>query len=84
VATPFGAADSSSPITSEGKPRRALLHGRVRGSAVICAGELGADHADIGMLTVVKDGQRLLPGLPGLRRLAGGAAGVAEVGEGER
>ena len=33
------------------------------------------------MLQVLKDGQRLLPGLPGLRQLAGGVAGVAEVGE---
>ena len=33
------------------------------------------------MLQVVEDGQRLLPGLPGLGQFAGGVAGVAEVGE---
>ena len=36
------------------------------------------------MLEVLEDGERLLPGLPGLRQLAGGAMGVAEVGEGLR
>ena len=35
-----------------------------------------------GWSQLVEDGQRLLPGLPGLRELAGGLAGVAEVGEG--
>lgn len=34
------------------------------------------------MLQVLEDGQRLLPGLPGLGQLAGSVAGVAEVGEG--
>jgi hypothetical protein len=34
------------------------------------------------MLYVLEHGQCLLPGLPGLGQLAGGVAGVAEVGEG--
>src|SRR5215831_20317233 len=59
----------------------ALLGGRVWGGVVVCAGELGADLAGAGVLQVVKDGQRLLPGLPGLGQLAGSLAGVAEVGE---
>jgi hypothetical protein len=33
------------------------------------------------MVNVVVDGKRLLPGLPGSRHLAGGAARVAGVGE---
>jgi hypothetical protein len=36
------------------------------------------------VLQVLEDGERLLPGVPGLRQLAGGVAGVAEVGEGRR
>jgi hypothetical protein len=51
---------------------------------VVCAGELGADLAGVGMLDVFEDGQRLLPGLPGLGQLAGGVTAVAEVGEGVR
>ena len=51
---------------------------------MVCAGELGADLAGVGVLQVLEDGQRLLPGLPGLRQLAGSVAGVAEVGEGVR
>src|SRR5215467_16303097 len=62
----------------------ALLGGRVCRGVAVCAGELGADLAGVGVLQVVKDGQRLLPGLPGLGQLAGGVAGVAEVGEGVR
>ena len=46
--------------------------------------ELGADLVGVGVLQVLEDGERLLPGLPGLRQLAGGVAGVAEVGEGLR
>ena len=60
------------------------LRGRVRGGVVVGAGELGADLAGVGVPQVVEDGQRLLPGLPGLRQLAGGVARVAEVGEGVR
>jgi hypothetical protein len=37
----------------------------------VCAGELGADLAGVGVLQVLEDGQRRLPGLPGLRQLAG-------------
>jgi hypothetical protein len=47
-------------------------------------GELGADRVGVGMLQVLEDGQCLLPGLSGLGQLAGGVAGVAEVGEGAR
>jgi hypothetical protein len=36
------------------------------------------------VLDVFEDGERLLPVLPGLGQLAGGVAGVAEVGEGFR
>ena len=32
---------------------------------VVQAGELGADLADVGVLQVLEDGERLLPGLPG-------------------
>src|SRR5579863_10024066 len=45
------------------------------------AGELGADLARLRMIDVVVDGQRLLPGLPGPRRLAGAVARVAEVSQ---
>jgi hypothetical protein len=62
----------------------AFLRGRVLGGVVVCAGELGADRAGVGELQVVEDGQRLLPGLPGLGQLPGGVAGVAEVSEGLR
>ena len=62
----------------------ALLGGRVPEGVVVCAGELGADLAGVGMVQVLEDGERLLPGLPGLGRLAGGVAGVAEAGEGVR
>jgi hypothetical protein len=51
---------------------------------VVCAGELGPDLAGVGVLQILEDGQRLLPGLPGLRQFAGGLAGVGEVGEGFR
>src|SRR5712691_98065 len=51
------------------RPARLLLH----------AGELGADLVGVRMINVVVDGQRLLPGLPGLRQFAGGVARVAEV-----
>src|SRR5215469_3098855 len=60
----------------------ALLRGWVRGGVAGCAGELGADLVGVGVLQVFEDGEGLLPGLPGLGRLAGGVAGVAEVGEG--
>lgn len=50
-------------------------------SADLCAGELGADLVGVRMLQVVKDRECLLPGRTGLRRLAGGLSGVAEVGE---
>jgi hypothetical protein len=63
------------------RARAALLCGRVRGGVAVCAGELGADLAGVGVLQVLEDGQRLLPGLPGLGQLAGGVAGVAEVGQ---
>src|SRR6202042_1890955 len=60
----------------------AFLRGRVLGRLAVCAGELGAYLVGIGMLQVLKDGQCLLPGLPGLGRLAGRVAGVAAGGEG--
>jgi hypothetical protein len=62
----------------------ALLRGRVARGVVVCAGELGADLASVGVLQVFEDGEGLLPGLPGLGQLAGGVAGVAEAGEGAR
>src|SRR5215470_870242 len=62
----------------------ALLGRRVCRGVAVCAGELGADLAGVGVLDVLEDGQRLLPGLPGLGQLAGDVAGVAEVGEGIR
>jgi hypothetical protein len=52
-----------------GRPRRARgasLRGRVLSGVVVCAGELGADLAGVGVLQVLEDGQRLLPGLLGL------------------
>jgi hypothetical protein len=51
---------------------------------VAAAGDLGADLVGTGVLQLLQDGERLLPGLPGLSHLAGGVAGVAEVGEGVR
>jgi hypothetical protein len=48
---------------------------------VVCAGELGADLAGVGVLQVLEDGERLLPGLLGLGQLAGGVMVVAKVGE---
>lgn len=48
---------------------------------VICARELGADLGGVGVLQVVEDSQRLLPGLAGLGRLARGVVGVADVDE---
>jgi hypothetical protein len=48
---------------------------------VVRAGQLGADLLGVGVLQVLENGQRLLPGLPGLRQFAGGLAGVAEVGQ---
>ena len=62
----------------------ALLRRRVRRDVVVCATEPGADLAGVGVLQVLEDGQRLLPGLPGLRQFAGSVAGVAKVGEGVR
>ncbi len=49
---------------------------------VRCAGEFGADLADVGMLDVLAGSQRLLPSIPCLSQLAGSVAGVAEAGEG--
>lgn len=43
------------------------------------AGKLGTDAVRVGMLDVVIDGQRPLPGLPGQRQFAGGVARVAGV-----
>ena len=63
---------------------RALLGGRVCRGVAVCAGELGADLAGVGVLQVLEDGECLLPGLPGLGQLAGSVAGVAEVGESAR
>src|SRR5215472_12456272 len=63
---------------------RGSLRGRVRGGVVVCAGELGADPVSVGVLDVLEDGERLLPGLPGLRQIVGGLMGVAEAGEGVR
>src|SRR5215831_13278621 len=76
--------DVAGPAVMLASARGALLCGRVWGGVVVCAGELGADLGGVGVLQVVKDGQCLLPGLPGLGRLAGGMAGVAEVDEGIR
>jgi hypothetical protein len=36
------------------------------------------------VVQVFEDGERLLPGLAGLRQVAGGVMGVAEVSEGDR
>lgn len=49
---------------------------------IVCAGELGADLAGIGVVQAVEDGQRLPPGVAGMVRLAGGEARVTKVGEG--
>jgi hypothetical protein len=46
------------------------------------AGELGADLAGVGMVEVVQDGERFLPGGAGLIRLTGSEAGVADMAEG--
>ena len=43
--------------------------------------ELGADLIGVRVLQVLEDGQRLLPGRPGLGQLAGCVAGVTEAGE---
>ena len=48
---------------------------------LVCAGELGADLIGVGVLQVLEDRHRLLPGLPGLRQFAGQVAGVADSGE---
>ena len=72
---------AESQPTQEAVARAGLL---VWGRVTVCGCELGADLVGVGMLQVVKDGERLLPGLPGLRQLARGVAGVAEVGEGVR
>ena len=69
------------PVPSGAVCQRAPLCGRVRGGVAVCAGELGADLAGVRVLQTLEDGQRLLPGLPGLGQLAGGVAGVAEVGQ---
>jgi hypothetical protein len=44
-------------------------------------GELGAHLVGVGVLQVLEDGERLLPGLPGQRQIVGGVEGVAEAGE---
>src|SRR5882757_9967086 len=59
--------------------------GQRRGRLTVCAREHGTDlDGSVAILQVVEDGERLLPGSPGLRGLAGGLAGLAEVGEGFR
>jgi hypothetical protein len=72
------AGDDGAPVAQRGdqrtgaavgvRIRRAGGSGRLPG---VCAGELGADLAGVGVLQVLEDGQRRLPGLPGLRQLAG-------------
>jgi hypothetical protein len=44
--------------------------------------KLGADLIGIGMARASRAGERLQPGLPGLRQLAGDVANVGDVGEG--
>jgi hypothetical protein len=45
-----------------------------------CAVELGADIAGVGMLQVLEDGERLLPGILGVRELTGAMEGVPQAG----
>ena len=46
-----------------------------------CRGELGANLIGVGVMQVVEDGERLLPGIPGLPWVACSVVGVAEMGE---
>jgi hypothetical protein len=62
----------------------AALEHRKEGSAplrprglVVGAGELGPDLAGVGVMQVVEDGQRLLPDLPGPRKVASCLVSVA-------
>src|SRR5882724_10017915 len=48
---------------------------------VVRCGELGANLAGVRVMQVVEDGQRLLPGIPGLTRVACGVVGVPEASE---
>jgi hypothetical protein len=53
------------------------LRGQVARGVAVCAGELGPHLVGVGVLQVLEDGEGLLPGLPGLRQLAGGYPEVA-------
>src|ERR1700722_3731305 len=66
--------DSSRPL--ESRPD----HPAIMGAGLICA-ELGPELLDAGVPELVEDVQRLLPGIPGLSRVAAGIVGVTEVGE---
>jgi hypothetical protein len=59
--------------------KRRVLRGRVRGDVGVCAGELGADQAGVGVLQALEDGECLLPGRRGPRQLAGGVMAVAKM-----
>jgi hypothetical protein len=73
----FAANDVACPAVMLANASGASLRGRVRRGVVVCAGELGADLVCAGVLQVLEDGERLLPGLPGLRQFDGGVADVA-------
>jgi EmrB/QacA subfamily drug resistance transporter len=77
---PAGAAGARSPVG----PKLPRNGGTGTSSGVRVrrrAGELATDLVRVRMAQVVEDGEGLLPGLPGLRQVAGGVTGVAEVGE---
>ena len=63
---PCGAVHAICPSGDSRRVEAACCYaGGFRGGVVGCAGELGADLTGVGVLQVVEDGQRLLPGLPG-------------------
>jgi hypothetical protein len=66
---------------------RSTLYIQVSGSSRVCVNELvefGQDHAGVGVVKVVEDGQGLLVGIASGVAFAGGLVDVAEVGEGGR
>lgn len=60
----------------------AARYQRAVSQLAVHAGESGADFGGVGVMEIVEDGERLLPGLPGVQQLADGSTDIAEVGKG--
>src|SRR5205823_6513960 len=77
-----GAKAMTSLDPNMASPLRSLRPGRRSAGRVGAEiGKLGADLPGVGMVEVVQDSERLLPGRAGLFRMPGGVVGFADVAE---